>query len=88
MEGTIRLAAVMVSLCEYGDLSGGYRLVDPFWGSGATESPASEGMARGWHWEKAQSGNTHPGASAPFGWVSACAYSGAYPTGYGRVGAS
>ena len=88
MEGTIRLAAVMVSLCAYGDLSGGYRLVDPFWGSGATESPASEGMARGWHWEKAQSGNTHPGASAPFGWVSACAYSGAYPTGYGRVGAS
>jgi putative alpha-1,2-mannosidase len=45
-------------------------------------------MARGWNWEKAQSGNTHPGAVAPFGWVSACAYSGAYPTGYGRVGTS
>lgn len=65
-----------------------YRDVDLFWGSGATESPASEGMARGWNWEKAQSGNTHPGAVAPFGWVSACAYSGAYPTGYGRVGTS
>jgi predicted alpha-1,2-mannosidase len=29
-------------------------------------------------------GNTHPGATSPFGMVSACAYSGAYPTGYGR----
>lgn len=29
-------------------------------------------------------GNTHPGAVSPFGMVSACAYSGAYPTGYGR----
>ncbi|GIF22685.1 putative alpha-1,2-mannosidase [Actinoplanes tereljensis] len=29
-------------------------------------------------------GNTHPGATSPFGMVSACPYSGAYPTGYGR----
>ncbi|GAA4420416.1 GH92 family glycosyl hydrolase [Actinokineospora soli] len=29
-------------------------------------------------------GNTHPGATHPLGMVSACAYSGAYPTGYGR----
>jgi putative alpha-1,2-mannosidase len=29
-------------------------------------------------------GNTHPGATSPLGMVSACAYSGAYPTGYGR----
>lgn len=28
-------------------------------------------------------GNTHPGATFPLGMVSACAYSGAYPTGYG-----
>ncbi|GAA0498223.1 hypothetical protein Ade02nite_91330 [Paractinoplanes deccanensis] len=28
-------------------------------------------------------GNTHPGATSPLGMVSACAYSGAYPTGYG-----
>ena len=62
-----------------------YDAVDPFWGAGAVANPVSEGMARGWSWEKAQSGNTHPGASYPFGWVSACAYSGAYPTGYGRV---
>lgn len=26
----------------------------------------------------------HPGATHPFGMVSACSYSGAYPTGYGR----
>ena len=32
---------------------------------------------------KAQTGNTYPGACAPFGMFSACAYSGAYPTGYG-----
>ncbi|MBR3823542.1 MAG: glycoside hydrolase family 92 protein [Kiritimatiellae bacterium] len=62
-----------------------YDAVDPFWGTGAVANPVSEGMARGWSWEKAQSGNTHPGACSPFGWVSACAYSGAYPSGYGRV---
>ena len=28
-------------------------------------------------------GNTHPGATSPLGMVSACPYSGAYPTGYG-----
>ena len=32
---------------------------------------------------KPRVGNTHPGAAHPFGMVSACAYSGAYPTGYG-----
>ena len=88
MEEMVRFAVVMASLYACGAMADGYRYVDPFWGSGATESPTSEGMARGWHWEKAQSGNTHPGASAPFGWVSACPYSGAYPTGYGRVCAS
>ena len=62
--------------------------VDPFWGSGGTQSPKSEGMARGWSWIKAQTGNTHPGAVRPFGWVSACAYSGAYSSGYGRFGVS
>ena len=62
--------------------------VDAFWGSGAVASPPSEGMARGWNWLKAQSGNTHPGAVMPFGWVSACAYSGNYSSGYGRIGVS
>ncbi len=63
-------------------------LVDPFWGSGATTSAPSEGMSRGWNWEKAQSGNTHPGAVLPFGWVSACGFSGGYTSGYGRIGFS
>ena len=57
--------------------------VDCFWGSGGTEVGPSEGVARGWTWEKAQTGNCHPGATLPFGWMSAVAYSGAYPTGYG-----
>ena len=61
---------------------------DPFWGNGAIADLKSEGMARGWSWEKAQTGNTHPGAVCPFGWVSVCAYSGAYSTGYGRNGCS
>ncbi|WP_432995396.1 glycoside hydrolase domain-containing protein [Dactylosporangium sp. CA-233914] len=41
-------------------------------------------MAATWWWPKPQVGNTHPGATSPLGMVSACAYSGAYPTGYGR----
>ena len=60
-------------------------LVDPFWGNGKTESPESQGMARGWNWLKAQMGNTIPGALTPFGWVSVCAYTGNYPCGYGRL---
>ncbi len=57
--------------------------VDPFIGSSATELPAPVGLAASWWWPKPQVGNTHPGATSPFGMVSACAYSGAYPTGYG-----
>jgi putative alpha-1,2-mannosidase len=58
--------------------------VDPFIGSSATDLPAPLGLAETWWWPKPQVGNTHPGATYPFGMVSACAYSGAYPTGYGR----
>ncbi|HEY5821450.1 MAG TPA: glycoside hydrolase domain-containing protein [Propionibacteriaceae bacterium] len=58
--------------------------VDPFIGSSATDLPAPQGLAETWWWPKPQVGNTHPGATYPFGMVSACAYSGAYPTGYGR----
>ena len=57
--------------------------VDPFIGTGATDLPAPHGLAATWWWPKPQVGNTHPGASYPFGMVSACSYSGAYPTGYG-----
>ena len=58
--------------------------VDPFIGTEATALPTPTGLAGTWWWPKAQVGNTHPGATYPLGMVSACAYSGAYPTGYGR----
>ncbi len=57
--------------------------VDPFIGTSATDLPEPCGLAATWWWPKPQVGNTHPGATHPFGMVSACAYSGAYPTGYG-----
>lgn len=57
--------------------------IDPFIGTDVTDLPAVDGLAASWWWPKPQIGNTHPGATAPFGMVSACAYSGAYPTGYG-----
>lgn len=79
------ILAVAATICAASALADGVAsFVDPFWGCGATQSPPSEGMARGWNWEKAQTGNTHPGATTPFGWVSVCAYTGGYPTGYGR----
>ena len=60
------------------------RHVDPFIGTEATALPPQQGLAATWWWPKPQVGNTHPGATYPFGMVAACAYSGAYPTGYGR----
>lgn len=57
---------------------------DPFIGTETTDLPAPSGVAATWWWPKPQIGNTHPGATYPLGMVSACAYSGAYPTGYGR----
>ena len=58
--------------------------VDPFVGTGVTDLPAPTGLAATWWSPKPLVGNTHPGATHPLGMVSACAYSGAYPTGYGR----
>ncbi len=55
---------------------------DLFWGNGEIRLPKPEGIATTWMFLKAQTGNTHPGATLPFGMVSACAHSGAYPTGY------
>ncbi|MCE0538132.1 glycoside hydrolase family 92 protein [Kineosporia rhizophila] len=60
--------------------------VDPFIGTAATDLPTPGGLAATWWFPKPQVGNTHPGATSPLGMVSACAYSGAYPTGYGRYG--
>ena len=62
-----------------------FEYVDPFIGTDATDLPPPQGLAATWWWPKPQVGNTHPGATYPFGMVSACAYSGAYPTGYGPV---
>ncbi|MBE6390270.1 MAG: hypothetical protein E7043_08900 [Lentisphaerae bacterium] len=61
---------------------------DPFWGNGATAAPPGQGLAKHWNWLKAQSGNTHPGALPPFGWISVLPYSGAYSSGYGCIGVS
>ena len=58
--------------------------VDPFIGTEVTDLPPPTGIAATWWWPKPQVGNTHPGATYPLGMVSACAYSGGYPTGYGR----
>ena len=58
--------------------------VDPFIGTEVTDLAPQTGLASTWWWPKPQIGNTHPGATYPLGMVSACAYSGAYPTGYGR----
>ncbi|WP_296664566.1 glycoside hydrolase domain-containing protein [Demequina sp.] len=60
-----------------------YDDVDPFIGTEATALADPSGIAATWWWPKPQVGNTHPGACYPLGMVSACAYSGAYPTGYG-----
>ncbi len=57
--------------------------VDPFIGTEIADVGPSSGLAASWWWPKPPVGNTHPGATHPFGMVSACAYSGAYPTGYG-----
>lgn len=62
--------------------------VDPFIGTDETDLPDPIGIAATWWCAKPAVGNTHPGATLPFGMVSACAYSGAYVTGYGRYGLS
>ena len=57
--------------------------VDPFIGTEPVDMPPPTGLAARWWWPKPQIGNTHPGACLPFGMVSASAYTGGYPTGYG-----
>jgi len=58
--------------------------VDPFLGCESARLPEPHGIAAKWWCAKPPVGNTHPGATLPFGMVSVCAYSGAYVTGYGR----
>ncbi len=64
------------------------RFANPFWGNGGVADIPAGCMAKHWNWLKAQTGNTHPGAMVPFGWVSVLPYSGAYPTGFGVNGCS
>ncbi|WP_417733042.1 glycoside hydrolase domain-containing protein [Rosistilla oblonga] len=62
--------------------------VNPFIGTEPVDLPPPTGLAAKWWWPKPQVGNTHPGACRPMGTVSATAYTGGYPTGYGRYGKS
>jgi len=57
--------------------------VDVFHGSGCIDLPKAEGIAASWKFIKALCGNTHPGATLPFGRYSVCPYSGGYSAGYG-----
>ena len=59
--------------------------VNVFQGNGKIDLPPAEGLAARWLFIKAQVGNTHPHASYPFGKISAGAYTGGYPTGYGNL---
>ncbi|MGI5893784.1 MAG: glycoside hydrolase domain-containing protein [Candidatus Merdivicinus sp.] len=61
----------------------GFDYADLFWASEESHLPKPEGLAAKWYKLKAQAGNCHPGSVLPFGMVSALAYSGGYPTGYG-----
>jgi len=56
---------------------------DVFHGCGEINLPKPEGIAATWFFIKAQTGNTNPAATLPFGKMNAGPYSGGYPTGYG-----
>lgn len=60
------------------------KYVNVFQGSGKVELPKPEGIAATWFFIKAQCGNTIPAAAYPFGRMTLCTYTGAYPTGYGN----
>lgn len=59
-------------------------VVNVFQGNGEVRTEPLEGIAKAWFFFKGLSGNTHPGAVLPFGKLSVCAHSGAYPSGYGN----
>ncbi len=60
--------------------------VNPLQGNGTTVHGELQGVAVTWKPIKMLAGNTHPGAQAPFGRMSVCAYSGALASGYGIRG--
>jgi len=59
------------------------KYVDVFYGNGEVDHYATEGIGSKWYYIKALCGNTVPHAVLPFGKISAGAYSGGYPCGYG-----
>lgn len=62
-----------MDICKY---------VDPFYGNFEPKLPEPDETSSKWFFLKAQVGNTLPNAVRPFGMVSACVYTGGYPTGY------
>lgn len=58
------------------------QFADIFYGNFEPELPEPDEVASKWFFLKAQVGNTTPAAATPFGMMSACAYTGGYPTGY------
>jgi len=60
------------------------KYVDVFYGNGEVDHFPENGLASKWFYIKALCGNTTPHAVLPFGRISAGAYSGGYPTGYGN----
>ena len=59
------------------------RYVNVFQGNDERSLPEPSGIAAAWFAIKAQTGNTSPGATLPFGKISAAPFSGGYPTGCG-----
>ena len=58
--------------------------INVFQGNGEIDLPTPEGIAARWFFIKAGCGNTTPAAVLPFGRISACPFTGGYPTGYGN----
>ena len=60
------------------------KYADVFYGNGEINPPPTDGLASKWLYVKAQCGNTVPHCALPFGKMTAGAYSGGYPCGYGN----
>jgi predicted alpha-1,2-mannosidase len=82
---SLRLSSSFLLLSVTASLSAATVLdyVDPFYGQAGVDLPPPQGVVAAWNWEKAQTGNTHPGPQLPFGMVSVVPYTKAYPTGAG-----
>ncbi|MDG1172881.1 MAG: hypothetical protein P8M67_01145 [Opitutales bacterium] len=78
------IATLLLSATTYGEKPDSLsKFADPFYGNAGVDMPPPPGVAAAWNWEKAQTGNTHPGPQMPFGMMSVVPYTGAYPSGSG-----